>query len=114
MMDIHKTDINLIRQETLDLITILDENTSNLNVSDLEIRFKNLFDTSPTLFSFIIKNYKKTRNDKREEDKFKQNLDLILNGIRDVQLGRVSHTEASGKVGTHLAHTYIPDFKNMR
>ena len=113
-MDIHKTDVNIIRQETLDLISALDNNTVNLNVSDLQESFKNLFTTSPTLFAFIIKNYSKTRNDKKEEEKFKQNLNLILNGVKDVQLGRVSHTEASGKVGTHLAHTYIPDFKNMR
>ena len=113
-MDINKTNVNVIRQETLDLISALDNNVENLNVSDLQESFKNLFTTSPTLFSFIIKNYSKTRNDKREEEKFKLNLNTLLNSIQDIQLGKVSHTEASGKIGTHLAHTYIPDFKNMR
>jgi hypothetical protein len=113
--EIQKTNTTVIRQETFGLISYLD--TIRGKDTELDIikkKFPVLYHTSPTLFNHVLNNYSKTRNNRIEETKFKYNLDMLLSGIENVQKGKVTHTEASGKVGVHLAHTYIPNFENMR
>lgn len=114
-MNIHKTNTDIIRQETFGLISYLDTITGqNVELDSIKHKFDNLYKTSPTLFNHVLKNYSKTRNNREEEIKFKNNLDILLDGIKNVQKGKTTHTEASGKVGVHLAHTYIPNFENLR
>jgi hypothetical protein len=112
-MDIHKTNVNAIRQQSFDLISFLDS-VKEVNVDILHEKFNVLFTTSPTLFNYILKNYSTTRNDKEKETLFKQNLDVLLSSIKDVQNGKMTQTQASGKVGVHLANTFIPNFKDLR
>jgi hypothetical protein len=112
-MDIHKTNVNIIRQQSFDLISYLDT-VKEVKMDILQEKFNELFTTSPTLFNYILKNYSITRNNKEKETQFKQNLDMLLSSVKDVQNGKMTQTQASGKVGVHLAHTFIPNFKDLR
>jgi hypothetical protein len=110
-----KIDVNVIRKESFDLINELDLNVGkNVLVSTLQEKFNNLYSNSPTLFNYILTNYEKTRHNIENENKFKENLDLLLSKILQVQQGYCTQNEASEKIGTHLANVYIPNFKNLR
>lgn len=111
--NIHDTDIHLIKKQVNELLTdiknIKDKGESLDDwESHLENKYKKLYTTSKTLFTYIIKNY--TNNDFNSEF-FNKTLNLMLSKIASIQKNNMSQNDASIHVGTHLAETFIPQLK---
>jgi hypothetical protein len=76
--------------------------------STLRKRYKHLSKTSDTLFKYIVTNYGTTRFD---QDFFSNTIQMMLSKIAEIQSSRVTQQDASEKVGTHLATTFIPQLR---
>jgi hypothetical protein len=105
--NIHDTNISELKQEVYNLCNQL-KTTRLVNETDLQTKYKYLYTTSKTLFKFIISNYQKPDFD---EELFNKNLDVMLTQILKIQNSQTSQHTASEFVGTHLAYTYVPQFK---
>jgi phage regulator Rha-like protein len=108
--NIHDTIVRDIRREIDDLIEELRRiEISQESISEwtntLQRKYKHLYRTSNTLFKFIVSNYG-TPN--FNEVFFNQTIDLMLNKIASIQNSQITQEDASTNVGTHLAHTFIP------
>lgn len=107
--NIADTDIDLIRKEIFELITILKQipRLSEEREYELSKQFSHLYNTSKTLFKFIINNANSKTTPNHNQNFFIKTIDLMLNKISDIQKGKLSQLEASSIIGTHVAKEYI-------
>lgn len=101
---IHDTNVNKIREEIEQIYEILSIGVLK-SESVLEKQFPYLFKTSPTLFKYIIKNYK---GDKKQ---FNKNINMMLNLIFKIQTSEISQHDASAVVGEFIGKQYIPQLQ---
>lgn len=111
--NIHDTNINQIKTEVYNLIDDLKQ--LNEDPCEHEYRFKKkykyLYNTSQSLFSFIISNWGK---DEFNQNFFNKTLELMLTQIEKIQQSRISQYDASSNVGSHLATTFIPQLRENK
>jgi hypothetical protein len=119
-MSINNTNVDEIYNNCKDLILDLDnyfqkhKNLSNIDTNELKNKYSHLSDTSPTLFSYILREFVKTRNNSDEESKFLDTLNNVLRNLKQIQTGELTQLDASGKIGTFFANNYIKNFDKMR
>lgn len=111
--NIHDTNIACIRTQIHDLIDelqLLHDSSKKKSewLDTLQKKYKQLYSTSNTLFKFIVQNY---RTSNFNETFFNQTIDLMLNKIENIQNSRITQEDASANIGTHLAHTFIPQLQ---
>lgn len=104
---IHKTDVDKIKKEIQDLLEILNTNVCKSDII-LKKRFNYLFTTSPTLFNFIMKNYKSNN-----KEVFKKNIEMMLGLIKNIQTSQISQYDASTIVGQSIGEQYIPQLRKQ-
>lgn len=114
--NIKDTNVDIIKQETQALLKELDDITKrgdSLNdyQYNLEKKYKNIKNTSSKLFEFVIKEYQKPNFNKEH---FLKNLNMMLDTILNIQNSKISQYDASVKIGTSLAHQYIPQIKKKQ
>lgn len=102
---IHDTDISKIQKDIVNMIQLLDQKTLK-SETVLKKRFAYLFDTSPSLFNFILKNH-----DKQDRNKLLSNIDMMLSLVLKIQKSEVSLYDASTFVGQKIGEQYIPQLK---
>lgn len=103
--NIHDTKINRIKFESENLIKDIQNNDNNIDLSELEKKYKYLFQTSKTLFNFIIKEHQKSSFNK---ENFNEKLNQMLFLIKKIQDDEISKYDASANIGEVLAKEYIP------
>ena len=108
--NINDTNIPKLKDE-LDLL-LIDINTcieNNENPQDnehiLKKKYKNIANTSSTLFKFILDNYGKQQFNK---EYFTNTIKLMFDQIIAIQNAKTSQQDASEKVGSHLATQFFP------
>ena len=101
--NINDTKINRIKLESENLIKDVENNY--IDLQELEIRYKYLFNTSKTLFNFIIKEHQKSSFNKEH---FTEKLNQMLFLIKKIQDDEISKYDASANIGSVLAKEYIP------
>ncbi len=107
MSNIQNTNVDIIKSEIINLTEILDIGIiKSENV--LKNRFSILFNTSPSLFKFIMKNYQNIKYDQLETKKFYDNINMMLKLITDIQESKISQYDASVFIGKNLAEQYVP------
>ena len=104
--NIHDTNVGLIKTQLESLVSDLD---SNIN-SDfyLETKYQQLRETSPTLYKFVISQYKSRSFNK---ELFTKNMTMMLTNILKIQNNEMSQHDASVEVGEELALQFIPQYK---
>ena len=70
-------------------------------------KYLNLYNTSKSLFNFIINNYGSKNFD---QNKFNTNIKMMLNAISDIQQAKITQEKASMHIGQSLASQYFPKF----
>ncbi len=101
MSNIHKTNVNKIKQEVHDLLNDIKTDPQE----DYSRKYKHLYNTSKTLYNFIVKEH--------NTGKFNQTmLDQMLNRILKIQTNEISQNEASEEIGMSLAKIYIPQYQD--
>jgi Glu-tRNA(Gln) amidotransferase subunit E-like FAD-binding protein len=112
--NIHDTNTSLIRKDVDDLLEELQglkqkkinlKNYLDSNSEDLKKKYSNLYNTSNTLFKFIISQYD---TDKFDRDQFNNTLSILLSNIENIQKSKKTQHDASVEVGSILANKYIP------
>jgi Asp-tRNA(Asn)/Glu-tRNA(Gln) amidotransferase B subunit len=110
--DIHKTNVEKIKQDIAELIKELKETDyiytktpGDTMFESLQNKYNYLYKTSKTLFAFIVQEANKTNFSKENFDK---KINEILNLILKIQKSELTQNEASEKVGVMLANEYIP------
>ena len=109
---IHKTNVDLIRKQVYDLIKDLEGNHSSSIQSDpslLEEKYNYLFNTSKTLFKYIVTQYGTSRFN---QDVLDKNLDMMLKSITKIQSSKLTQEDASIQIGESLAKQYIPQMQD--
>ena len=101
---IHNTNVQKIRDEITQLSDILSIGIIK-SESVLQNKFSYLFNTSPTLFKFIIKNHKQNK------EQFNKNIDIMLNLIFKIQTSEMTQHDASAVVGQFIGEQYIPQLQ---
>ncbi len=103
-----KLDIpNLIQDlQFLNQVKLLSNNTIDHHIPLLQDKYSNLYNTSKTLFNYIVTNII-TPSESFNINYFQHTIDMMLNNIKDIQESKISQNKASMKIGTHLAHTYV-------
>jgi protoheme ferro-lyase len=109
--NIKDTDVELVKKEVFDLINDLENYTKssrNLNVYEeaMKKKYKNLFNTSKTLFNLIFNQFKDKKFDK---EYFNFMVNKMLSYITKIQNNEISQYDASANIGTDLAEKYIPN-----
>lgn len=101
---IHNTNVEQIKLEVKDMLELL-----NTGVCKSETLYKKkyrcLYETSPTLFNFILKNYK------QNPQQLQKNIDMMLNLIFKIQKSEISQYDASVVVGQSIGEQYIPQLQ---
>jgi hypothetical protein len=111
--NIHDTNIFTIKEQVNKMMAHLDklkaegEDLSEWE-SHLQHKYKELYNTSKTLFTYLFKNY--TSPDFNSEF-FTTTLNMMLSKVSSIQNSAISQEDASAEVGTHLAEKYIPQLK---
>lgn len=100
-------EIRMLLKELDEILTSKDPDVSSWS-SLLEKKYKYLSSNSPTLFKYILKNYGQKDFDKAF---FEKTIKLMLVNIENIQNSKISQHDASEKVGTHLAHQFIPQLR---
>lgn len=98
--NIHDTKTELIKEQVSQMI--LD---NSLSKNDLEKKYAELFNTSPSLFKFVLKEIK---NDNFNKEEFFTNLNKMLDLINKIQKSEVTQHTASEEIGTIFAKKYFP------
>lgn len=112
--NIKDTNVDIVKQEIesllkdLENIKIKGDESPDDYLYNLEKKYKNLKNTSSKLFEFTIKEFQKPNFNKSD---FLKNLHMMLNSILNIQNSKISQYDASVKIGTSLAHQYIPHLK---
>lgn len=104
--NINDTDTKIIRSQVDSLLNVLKTQNSPITEEreyELSKQYSYLYNTSKTLFKFILNNYKSKQN----QSFFTTTIKLMLDNIEDIQNGKISQTKASGVIGTRLAKEYI-------
>ena len=101
---IHNTNVQKIREEITQLSEILSIGVIN-SETVLQNKFSYLFNTSPTLFKFIMKNHKQNK------EQFNKNIDTMLNLIFKIQTSEITQHDASAIVGQFIGEQYIPQLQ---
>ncbi len=112
-MSIHKTKVNELRLSIEEMTQDIDEIIArNDNPEDYENTFKkkykNIHETSNTLFRFIIQNYGKPSFNKAF---FTNTINMMMSEITKIQQAQTSQHDASVNIGGHLAETFIPQLR---
>lgn len=105
------TNVFLIKEQTYNLLEELlktQPTSSDQGVEYLESKYSYLFQISPGLFKFIIKEALLPNFDLI---KFTHKLDIMLDYIKDIKTSKISQHTASEKIGIVIADEYIP--KNL-
>lgn len=112
--NIKDTNVDIVKQEIESLLKELEniktqnKESPNDYLYNLEKKYKNLKNTSSKLFEFTIKEFQKSNFNK---ELFLKNLNMMLDSILNIQNSKISQYDASVKIGTSLAHQYIPHLK---
>ena len=85
-------------------------NVSNVDVAEMEYKYRYLYKTSKTLFNFILK--KVNDSESFDDEYFRKTINFMLQQIQDIQQSSTSQYDASANVSYHLAKKYIPQYKN--
>jgi hypothetical protein len=101
-----KTNVNLLINDLDDILN------KGENINDYEYKmkkkYKNLINTSSSLFNLIYKEYN-TPNFNRQH--LQNVLDIMLQQIEKIQQSQTTQHDASVTIGEHLAQTFIPQLK---
>jgi hypothetical protein len=113
--NIKDTKVNIIRLQAYNLVEDLENLTNqkisvDLYISDLQKKYKELYNTSKTLFQSIISQHKENKLDKPH---FYFTLDTMLNYISKIQETNISQHDASVEIGSLLAKKYIPQLNEI-
>jgi len=98
---IQDTNVQKLQYEIYNLLELLDKNTLK-SESVLKKNFSVLYETSPTLFNFILKNH-----DKQDRKQLISNIDMMLSLVLKVQTSKISLYDASVAVGNSIGKQYI-------
>ena len=82
--------------EIKDIIKNNEKNNVEINLDDLKIKYKKLFDNYPTIFEKIC-------NGSLELDRLK----FMLNMVSQIKSNKISQHEASIKIGTELVENIV-------
>lgn len=102
--NIYKTNSNQILKECNELIMDL-QNNHPINESILKKKYKYLYNTSKTLFHFIIK---EINSNTFNSELFYNKLNTMLHYITEIQNNKISQHNASTSIGNLLASEFIP------
>jgi hypothetical protein len=111
--NIKDTNVNIIKEEIESLLKELNNiknkgESPNDYLYNLEKKYKDLKKTSSKLFEFTINEFQKPTFNKHH---FLKNLNMMLESILNIQKSNISQYDASIKIGSSLAHQYIPHLK---
>lgn len=108
--NINDTNVDIITKQVDDLLYELRAHTGGQRIDEtrLQRKYKDLYNTSKTLFNFILKNH---NSEKFDKEYFDRTLSLMLGSIRSIQNQSSSVHNESVLIGKHLAHTFIPQYK---
>jgi len=101
---IHNTNVEQIKIEVNSMLDLLNTGVCK-SETILKNKYNNLFKTSPTLFNFILKNYK------QNSEQLQKNIDMMLDLIGKIQKSEISQYDASVVVGQSIGEQYIPQLK---
>jgi len=108
---IHNTNVQKIRDEITQLSDILSIGIIK-SESVLQNKFSYLFNTSPTLFKFIINNHKQNKEQTTQnKEQFNKNIDKMLSLIFKIQTSEITQHDASAIVGQFIGEQYIPQLQ---
>ena len=112
--NIKDTNVDIVKQEIesllkdLENIKIKGDESPDDYLYNLGKKYTNLKTTSSKLFEVTIKEFQKPNFNKSY---FLKNLHMMLDSILNIQNSKISQYDASVKIGTSLAHQYIPHLK---
>lgn len=111
--DINKTKVDIINHQIAllkkDILDIIERQETVSDWNDtLARKYKDLFNTSKTLFQYILTNYGTVSFNCGF---FDSTIDLMLTKISSIQNNEITQESASEIIGNHLAKKYIPQLK---
>lgn len=108
--NINDTDVELIKMQMKEMFDDIDTMIENdIKPQDDEVflqkKHAHLYETSKSLFNYILIQYPKNSFDKKY---FETTIHKMLESILEIQKSKVTQHDASVNIGTHLAKKYFP------